>query len=67
MRVEESTKGRVVKLMIVITLDTFDGGTKLDGNIGEKVSYSGERVQKNRKHLKVVGAIIDYSKVVLKI
>lgn len=44
MRVEESTKGRVVKLMTVITLDTFDGGTKLDGNIGEKVSYSGEYV-----------------------
>lgn len=44
MVVEESTRGRVIKLMTVITLDTFDGGTKLDGNIGEKVSYNGERV-----------------------
>lgn len=46
-------------------MNTFDGGAKLGGNIGERVRYSGEHVgfQTKRKRPKVVGAIIKYSKV----
>jgi hypothetical protein len=49
-------------------LHTLNGSTKLRGNVGEKVSNSGERVgfETKRKCPQVVRAVIEDCKIILK-
>jgi hypothetical protein len=34
---EECARGGVIKLMVIVALDSFDGATKLCGDISEKI------------------------------
>ena len=42
---KESTRRRVVKLTVVVTLHGFDGATKLSEHIGEKIRKDRESVR----------------------
>jgi hypothetical protein len=44
-REEEGTRGGVIKLMTIVTLDGLDGKTELSGHPSEKVKNHGECIR----------------------
>jgi hypothetical protein len=44
-REEEGTRGGVIKLTVIVTLDDLDGEAELSRYLGEKVEKCGERIR----------------------
>jgi hypothetical protein len=63
---KECSRGGVIKLTVVVTLNSFDGAVKLCGDKGEKNWQGGKCVRFNsqRKSPHKVGAIINNEQVV---
>jgi hypothetical protein len=66
-REEESTRGGVIKLVTIITLDGLDGEAELCGHPGEEMKKRGKsiRLRTQGKSPRVMREIIDHYKIVL--
>jgi hypothetical protein len=67
MREEESTRGGVIKLATIVTLDGLDGEAELCGHPSEEMKKRGKsiRLRTQGKGPRVMREIIDHHKIVL--
>jgi hypothetical protein len=66
-REEEGTRGGVIKLMTIVTLDSLDGEAKLCGHPSEEVKKRGKsiKLRTQGKSPRIVRKIINHHKIVL--